>query len=176
MMRALWLHYSDDAEAVKLGTEYLWGRDLLVAPVMEKGAKSRRLYLPAGQWYDWWTNENSKANAGSNGRLTSPPCPSTRAPAQSFRSTRFVSIPAQPVTEPATLRVFPGASGVSKLYDDDGQSLGYATAPTRSWFSLTSTGKIRVGASRWSQDKKMAGWSTPIQSRGDWQQRATKAI
>src|SRR5204862_4270549 len=56
-MRALWLHYPDDAEALKLGSEYLWGRDILVAPVVEKGAKSRRLYLPAGTWFDWWTGK-----------------------------------------------------------------------------------------------------------------------
>jgi len=54
-MRALWLHYPDDPQAVSLGDEYLWGRDLLVAPVVEKGAKSCHLYLPAGNWYDWWT-------------------------------------------------------------------------------------------------------------------------
>ena len=42
-MRALWLHYPSDSEAVKLGDEYLWGRDLLIAPVVEKEAASRRL-------------------------------------------------------------------------------------------------------------------------------------
>jgi len=56
-MRALWLHYSKDAEAAKLGDEYLWGRDLLIAPVVEKGATNRHLYLPAGTWHDWWTGE-----------------------------------------------------------------------------------------------------------------------
>src|SRR5882672_6165730 len=54
-MRALGLHYPNDAEAVKLGDEYLWGRDLLVAPVVERGLKVRRVYLPPGGWFDWWT-------------------------------------------------------------------------------------------------------------------------
>ena len=57
LMRALWLHYPQDAEAVKLGDEFLWGRDLLVAPVTEKAAKSRKIYLPAGNWFDWWSGE-----------------------------------------------------------------------------------------------------------------------
>jgi alpha-glucosidase (family GH31 glycosyl hydrolase) len=48
IMRALWLHYPDDANAVARGDEYLWGRDILVAPVTEKGATSRRAYLPRG--------------------------------------------------------------------------------------------------------------------------------
>ena len=47
IIRALWLHYPDDREAVARGDEYLWGRDMLVAPVVEKGATSRDVYLPA---------------------------------------------------------------------------------------------------------------------------------
>ncbi len=42
-MRALWLHHPGDPAAVARGDEYLWGRDLLVAPVAERGAASRRL-------------------------------------------------------------------------------------------------------------------------------------
>jgi tetratricopeptide (TPR) repeat protein len=48
LMRALWLHYPTDATARATGSEYLWGRDLLVAPVFTKGATSRDVYLPAG--------------------------------------------------------------------------------------------------------------------------------
>ena len=55
IMRALWLHHADDAVAVARGDEYLWGRDILVAPVTEKGASSRRVYLPRGTWTDFWT-------------------------------------------------------------------------------------------------------------------------
>src|SRR6187200_3089164 len=57
MIRAMWLHYPDDPKAVATGDQYLWGRDLLVAPVVEKGAKSRRVYLPEGTWFDWWTGK-----------------------------------------------------------------------------------------------------------------------
>ena len=49
MMRALWLHYPDDPAAVARGDQFLWGRDLLVSPVVEKGATARRLYLPEGR-------------------------------------------------------------------------------------------------------------------------------
>jgi alpha-glucosidase (family GH31 glycosyl hydrolase) len=38
LMRALWLHYPNDPRAAACGNAYLWGRDLLVAPVVEKGA------------------------------------------------------------------------------------------------------------------------------------------
>lgn len=36
---------------------YLLGRNLLVAPVIERGATSRKLTLPPGDWIDWWTGE-----------------------------------------------------------------------------------------------------------------------
>ena len=55
-MRAMWLHYPDDVRAEGIGSQFLWGRDLLVAPVFMKGATSREVYLPKGDWYDWWTH------------------------------------------------------------------------------------------------------------------------
>ena len=57
IMRALWLHHPDDPAAVARGDEYLWGRDMLVAPVVEKGATTPTLYLPRGTWFDFWTEE-----------------------------------------------------------------------------------------------------------------------
>lgn len=43
-------------------TEYLWGDNVLVAPVFRKGARSRNVTFPAGEWYDWWNP--SQAYAG----------------------------------------------------------------------------------------------------------------
>src|SRR5205823_1138466 len=57
IIRALWLHYSEDAAATTRGDQYLFGRDFLVAPVVEKAATSRAVYLPSGVWYDFWTKE-----------------------------------------------------------------------------------------------------------------------
>ncbi|HEX7470493.1 MAG TPA: TIM-barrel domain-containing protein, partial [Verrucomicrobiae bacterium] len=125
LMRALWLHYPDDAEAVKLGDEYLWGRDLLIAPVVEKDAKSRRVYLPAGTWFDWWTGEKLEGR-----RWVERPVDLATMPIY-VRAGAIVPLDpvrqytSQPVSEPTTLRVYPGASGTFTLYDDDGQSLGY---------------------------------------------------
>jgi alpha-glucosidase (family GH31 glycosyl hydrolase) len=43
-----------DAEATRRDDQYLFGRDLLVAPVYEEGATERELYLPSGLWVEWW--------------------------------------------------------------------------------------------------------------------------
>ncbi|HEV7926863.1 MAG TPA: TIM-barrel domain-containing protein, partial [Verrucomicrobiae bacterium] len=134
-MRALWLHYPKDAEAAKLGDEYLWGRDLLVAPVVEKGATNRHLYLPAGVWHDWWTGEKVEG-----GRWVDRPVDLATLP---FYARGGAIIPLDPVRQytaqtvsgPTTLRVYPGADGDFTLYDDDGESLGYrdGSDPSTVW-------------------------------------------
>jgi alpha-glucosidase/alpha-D-xyloside xylohydrolase len=57
IVRALCLHASNDPIAAARGDEYFWGPDMLVAPVVEKGATTRNVYLPKGTWFDFWTNE-----------------------------------------------------------------------------------------------------------------------
>jgi alpha-glucosidase (family GH31 glycosyl hydrolase) len=37
--------------------EYLWGKDLLIAPIQEKGKTKRMVYFPKGAWVNWWTSE-----------------------------------------------------------------------------------------------------------------------
>jgi len=53
LMRPLYYEFPKDTTACKIEDEYMWGSDILVAPVTEKGAKSRKVYLPKGNdWYD----------------------------------------------------------------------------------------------------------------------------
>jgi alpha-glucosidase (family GH31 glycosyl hydrolase) len=55
LLRPLLLDDPADATAWHIVDQYRLGRDLLVAPVVEEGAVSRTLYLPNGQWHDFWT-------------------------------------------------------------------------------------------------------------------------
>jgi alpha-glucosidase/alpha-D-xyloside xylohydrolase len=125
MMRALWLQYPNDPEAVKLGTQYLWGRDILVAPVVEKDAKSRRVYLPEGNWFDWWTGEKlaGKRWIERSVDLTTMPIYARAGAIIPLDPVRQYT--AQAITEPTLVRIYPGADGEFTLYDDDGQSLDY---------------------------------------------------
>jgi alpha-D-xyloside xylohydrolase len=54
IMRALVLNYQDDEQARAAKDEYLFGPDMLVAPVVNAGTQ-RPVYLPAGEWIDYWT-------------------------------------------------------------------------------------------------------------------------
>lgn len=52
VQRPLILEYQDDPAARHVDDQYLFGRDLLVAPVYRAGQTARNVYLPAGAWYD----------------------------------------------------------------------------------------------------------------------------
>jgi oligosaccharide 4-alpha-D-glucosyltransferase len=57
LMRPLYYYGFADADAFKADEEYLWGDNLLVAPVTSQGATARMLYLPDGKWYDFYDNK-----------------------------------------------------------------------------------------------------------------------
>jgi len=54
IMRHLVLAYPDDPAAADREDEFLFGPDLLVAPVLTPGATTRDAYLPSGDWIDFW--------------------------------------------------------------------------------------------------------------------------
>ena len=57
MQRPLVFDHQYDRLVRDLDDEYLFGPDLLVAPVIEAGQTARQVYLPDGDWYDWHTGE-----------------------------------------------------------------------------------------------------------------------
>ena len=57
-MRMMQLHYPNEIhELEKWPYQYLYGEDLLVAPVIKKNKKRWKVYLPEGQWVHLWTKE-----------------------------------------------------------------------------------------------------------------------
>jgi len=124
-MRALWLQYPNDPKAARTGDEYLWGPDMLVAPIYTEGATSRDVYLPEGEWYDWWTNKKLTGGKTINRDVdlaTMPIYVSAGAiiPLDPVRQYVY-----QKVNSSTILRIYPDADGEFTLYNDDGKSLGY---------------------------------------------------
>ncbi|MBN2875633.1 MAG: alpha-glucosidase [Spirochaetales bacterium] len=55
-IRHTWLHYEEEPELRRLSGQYLYGRDLLVAPVTRPGKKLSTAWLPTDQWVHLWTS------------------------------------------------------------------------------------------------------------------------
>lgn len=135
-MRAMWLHYPHDSTAVRQDDQYLWGQDLLVAPVVRQGATTREVYLPEGPWYDFWTDRKRRGGQTITRYVDLETMPlyvraGTILPMDPVR--QYTD---QPVDEPTTLRVYPGRDGSFTLYEDDGRTLDYQEGEA-TWTELT---------------------------------------
>jgi len=124
-MRALFMDFPDDPNVANLGDEYMFGPDLLVAPVTEQGAQSRSVYLPAGSdWYNFWTNE--RVHGGQTLRV---PAPIDVIPVfVRAGSILPIGAPVLNTSKPQSIqemRVYRGHDAQFDLFDDDGVSYAY---------------------------------------------------
>lgn len=131
MMRALWLHYPGDTTAAGAGDQFLWGKNILVAPVYEKNATSRNVYLPKGAWYDWWTNELL-----AGGKTVQRPVDLATMPLY-VKAGAIIPFDiirqntSDTASAPLTMKIYTGAPGDFVLYEDDGQSQDYLKGISR---------------------------------------------
>jgi len=134
MMRPLYLEYPKEEDLATNSSEFLWGPDILVAPKVENFLQPYAIQMPAGEWYDYWTNQKvtpgkvPEQDGGGQALRVDPPLDVlpifVRAGA---------IIPEQPVVQstsetpqgPLELRVYPGPDCHGVLYADDGSTLNY---------------------------------------------------
>lgn len=57
VVRPLCYEYFDDENSYAVNDEYMLGKDILIAPIVQKGTSSRSVYLPAGKWISYYTGE-----------------------------------------------------------------------------------------------------------------------
>jgi alpha-D-xyloside xylohydrolase len=124
-MRSLAFDFRTDTNVYSIRDQYMFGPAFLVNPVTVAGARTRRVYLPVGEWYDFWTGA----------RITGGQTVDAMAPVD--RMPLFVRagsiVPMGPVMEYATerpadtieLRIYPGADGQFTLYEDGNDGYQY---------------------------------------------------
>ncbi|WP_348825665.1 glycoside hydrolase family 31 protein [Flavobacterium aestuarii] len=129
LMRALFLEFPNEIETFELNGQFLFGRELLVAPVVEKGAVTKKVYFPEGEWI----NYNNNKNIYKGNQWVTVDAPLNAIPI-------FVKkgsiIPTMPVMQyihekpiyPVSFDVYPDKVGKESsfvLYEDDGESRDY---------------------------------------------------
>nr|WP_240948027.1 TIM-barrel domain-containing protein [Planosporangium mesophilum] len=134
VLRPLLYHYGDDESARLRDDQALLGRDLMVAPVLRPGRRTREVYLPEGRWYDLRTG------AAADGRASVLADAPLEGELPVYARGGAV-IPFGPVRrwvdegplDPLTLRVFPDADNAAEgvLYEDDGVGVTGPSATTR---------------------------------------------
>jgi alpha-glucosidase len=123
--RPLFFEFPGDAGSAEVEDQFMLGPALLAAPVVERGARERSVYLPPGAWTSWY----------DGARYTGPrrlaiAAPLERIPlfarAGSVLATQSaVSHVGMRPTEPCILTVYPGADSSGSLVEDDGETTAY---------------------------------------------------
>jgi alpha-glucosidase len=125
-MRPLVLEYPDDSRTWGLDDQFMLGSNLLLAPVLHEAQRERDLYLPKGEWFDFWTGRRYEGGKGARIPVTLDSIPIfVRGGAFVFRQP-VVQHTGEMPGKPLEVQVFSAAASDAALYEDDGETMAYA--------------------------------------------------
>ncbi len=124
-MRPLSFEYPNDRSFITNEDEFMFGDDLLIAPVLWPADTTRELRLPVGQWYDYWTEQ--KYEGGTQLKVAAPidRLPIFVRAGSTIPTQQVVQFTDQNPIGPLTLTVYPSSSSSSLYYEDDGISFKF---------------------------------------------------
>jgi alpha-glucosidase len=124
-MRPLFLEFPEDSATWGMDEQFLFGRDLLIAPVLREGERQRDVYLPKGEWFDFWTGRRFEGGAPVAVPVTIDSTPIfVRAGGFVFRQP-VVQHTGEMPGQPLEVHVYPAAASAATLYEDDGETQAY---------------------------------------------------
>ena len=148
-MRAMGIAFPQDATALSLKDQFMFGRDILVAPVLQAQATKRSVYLPKNtKWIDVWTGEEHEG-----GKKVTRDVSLALMPLYVRQGT---ILPWGPDTQYSSqsnwdnleIRIYPGADGTFTLYEDERDNYNYEagrfTEIPFTWDDATQT--LTIGA------------------------------
>ncbi len=126
-MRPLMLEYPEDSNTHGRGDQFLFGTDLLVAPVLVEGVTEREVYLPKGAWYDFATGKRYEGGTNIKVKVYLDSLPIFVRAGSVIALQPVVQHTGEMAAQPIVFRAYPDAEGraTGTLYDDDGASMAY---------------------------------------------------
>ena len=142
LISPLYYYFSTDNNSYAAADEFMWGKNLLIAPVLQKGATTRSLYLPKGKWYDYKTFSVKEGGRWINDAVTLDAIP-VYVKEGSFivTNTALVQNMNTYSTKDLTITYFPSSKASSyTLYDDDGEKNNAVKKNKYQLINFNSTG------------------------------------
>ena len=124
-LRPLFLEFPSDDRTWDQDDQFMFGSDLIVAPVLRPGERNRTVYLPRGTWFDFWTGRPHSGEQSISVPVTISSIPVfVRAGAFIYQQP-VVQHTGEMSGQPLRVSVYPAQSSTSTLYEDDGHTLQY---------------------------------------------------
>ena len=124
-MRPLAFEYPDVVGFLTEGTQFMFGDDLLIAPVLWPGATNREVRLPKGGWYDYWSGKKYEGNTSVTVGAPINRIPIFVKAGAILPMQQVLQYSDQAPIDPLTLTFYPTDSSSSEYYEDDGHSFAY---------------------------------------------------
>jgi len=133
--RSMFLNFQNDDECYKWDSQYQFmiGDNLLVAPVLSEKENFKKLYLPEGKWFDWWTNKIYEGNQWIIIEVPQREIPLFIREGGIIPMQQEQNYVGEKKIEEFEVKIFPSGSSVYQLYEDDGITTNYKNGA----FSLT---------------------------------------
>ena len=126
-MRPFVFDFPGDQEALKQDGSYMFGKSILVSPVMDGGVSQWKVYLPENQagWYDWWTGRKLDGGQYVNAEADIETIPVYVKGGSIIPTGPDRQHVAEKVDGPVVFNVYPGADASFTLYEDEGINYNY---------------------------------------------------
>jgi alpha-D-xyloside xylohydrolase len=124
-MRALVMDFRADTRALNVGDQFMYGPALLVNPVTEPGATSRRTYLPKAKWYDFWTGHAIDGEGTIEAAAPLDRMPVFVRAGSIVPMGPDVEYATEKPADPIELRVYRGADASFTIYEDENDNYNY---------------------------------------------------
>jgi hypothetical protein len=137
LCRPLYYHWPELAEAYEHPGQYMFGDDLLVAPVTKPanavtGYADQKVWLPPGRWINWFTDDMYDGPCTAYVQVGLDEIPVFARAGAIIPAARAGNRSHQASNDLVVLHVFPGKSGEAVLYEDDGEASDYRSKGSRS--------------------------------------------
>jgi alpha-glucosidase len=163
IMRPLVMEFPKDTTVANMADEWLLGKGLLAAPLLNEGGK-RSVYLPAGTWYNYFTGEAIKGPVTIQVQKALDEVPVYLHEGTILPLGPVIQYTEQSPGGPLEIHIYPGKNGSFNMVEDDGTSYNYIK------------GNTRITAYYWNDKTKTLSWNVSGPYNGKNVYRTIKVV
>ena len=159
IMRPLVMDFPDDVRTWPVDDAYLLGEGLLAAPLVA-GETARSVYLPAGEWYDYWSGERHAGGQRVDVRPSLEQVPLFVRAGTLLPLAHPTLHTDDPQSGELTVLAYGAADATCTLYEDDGAHPAALTEVVLSWNAARRAGTVRRTGIERAPHYRVVEWTT----------------
>jgi alpha-glucosidase len=163
IMRPLVMEFPDDTAVANMTDEWLLGKGLLAAPILDSGG-SRGIYFPNDTWYDYYTGEKIEGPRTIQVTKALDEIPVYVRAGTILPIGPVIQYSGQVIDSPLEIRIYPGTNARFTMVEDDGTSYNY------------TKGNVRITTYFWNEATKTLTWTVSGSYRGNINYKTIKAV